>query len=381
MQDEEQARNSVTLDLLYLHTYHPLAAQVMSCCRFLNQLAPHERYPWPIDTNASEGMNGYLWYSVRNGWRNVIPSPVSGLQDIEYNQTLNITYLNPPPHKHIPKPPIGIHMPGKILNPWDIKPSPVLWHEDNGGRRQKVKERPPVTGAISGLQLGEAAHRLLKNTLNLKPSHNYSGSMEQIPHRNSTSNHVNGRPRVVGSCGYERGFIEYPSSYNGNYNRPQATTGTSRSEFSSTYEMQSNKQNFQIQTRQEQRVVSPYKFQSNKQNLKMHDRYYSYQEQQQQQQHNLRTGMSALTIEESGTRPRAWPSPRMPNSGQFPNVRNQFMQSVGGPLPSPPPKWIRPPAGNNGLYSNKQHKSSAVIYEKQAKKIYQAKSQESPELV
>lgn len=52
MQEEEQLRNCVMLDLLYVHASHPLAAQIMSYYQFFSQLAPHQRYPWPIDTNV-----------------------------------------------------------------------------------------------------------------------------------------------------------------------------------------------------------------------------------------------------------------------------------------------------------------------------------------
>ncbi|KAI7732471.1 hypothetical protein M8C21_012527 [Ambrosia artemisiifolia] len=81
------------------------------------------------------GMNGYLWLCQRNGCQLVLLSPISGLEDIMDNHVVNITYINPPPHKHIPEPPRGVNMPKKILKPVDIKPLPILWHEDNSGRR------------------------------------------------------------------------------------------------------------------------------------------------------------------------------------------------------------------------------------------------------
>ncbi|GFZ02849.1 exoribonuclease 4 [Actinidia rufa] len=376
--EEEQFRNSMMLDLLYVHVSHPLAAQIMSYYQFFCQLAPDQRYYWPIDTNVSEAMNGFLWLCVRNGYRNVVPSPVRGLENIDHNQILNITYLNPAPHKHTPEPPEGTCMPRKILSPLDIKPFPVLWHEDNGGRRQQNRERPLVPGGIYGPQLGEAAHRLLKNTLNLRPNHNYNGSLEQMPHRNSASNHVNNRPREAGPSGYGRGYTEDPSPYYGNYNQPRAIAGTPRPALA-PYELQGNKQNFKTQDRylhQEQHVISPYKMQGNKQNFKTQDGYLH-----QEQHHNLRNGMSALTIVEVRTKPQALISPRMPNSGQFPNIRNQFVQNVG-PLPSPPPKWItRPSVGNTGTYYKQQQKSPAATYEKQVKRVYQAKSPDPPESV
>ncbi|GMP40802.1 hypothetical protein CsSME_00011118 [Camellia sinensis var. sinensis] len=343
--EQEQFRNSVMHDLLYVHYSHPLAAQIMSYYHFFCQLPPDQRYPWPINTNLSGGMNGHLWLCGRSGWRNVVVSPVRGLQDIEYNQILNTTYLNPAHHKHIAEPPAGIHMPGKILSPLDIKPFPLLWHEDNGGRRQQNRDRPPILGSISGPRLGEAAHRLLKNTLNLKPNHNnYSESFQQTPYRNSQSNHVIiNRPRAAGPSGYGRGFIDNSSPYYGNYNNPRAITGPPRS------------------------APSQYEFQGNRQNIKAQDRY-------------SRAGMSALTIDEVRTRPQAMMSLMTPNSGQLPNNGNQFVQNMAS-LPSPPPKWINRPPSSSGLYYDQQQKSTASTYEAQVKKVYQVKGLAPPESV
>ncbi|XP_056163756.1 5'-3' exoribonuclease 4-like isoform X2 [Syzygium oleosum] len=86
-------------------------------------------------------MNGFLWLSERNVLTNVIPSPIHGLEDIVNNQVYNVTYLNPAKHKHIPRPPAGVVIPPKVLGPLDNKPFPVLWHEDNSGRRQNGRER------------------------------------------------------------------------------------------------------------------------------------------------------------------------------------------------------------------------------------------------
>ncbi|GMI65256.1 hypothetical protein HRI_000194900 [Hibiscus trionum] len=51
---EEQIRNSVMLELLYVHPLHPLASQVISYYQINYQLCPHERFLWPIDRNASD---------------------------------------------------------------------------------------------------------------------------------------------------------------------------------------------------------------------------------------------------------------------------------------------------------------------------------------
>ncbi|KAK4382787.1 5'-3' exoribonuclease 4 [Sesamum angolense] len=413
-------------DLLYIHPRHPLAAQITLYYR----LCDMEKLPWTIDSVASGGMNGFMWLTKRNGLKQVFPSPVNGLEDITNNQVLNITYLNPAPHAHIPKPPEGVNMPEKnsyrcfyhderseenwpkfnvesfneeyplnmrvlsenadtapdfymvivthmasqILRPIDIKPLPTLWHEDNGGRNQLGKERPRVSGAISGPMLGEAAYRLVHNTLNIKP--------ERVNYRNTQGNHVTNRLRPAGPPGYERGVSEgqnslnhqalyrervagqsgynrgagryryqeqgyYDDSYSPNgYYSPRAPAGNVRYGISSN-DMQNNRQSFYVQDR------------------------YAYQE----QHHDLRTGMSALTIEGGfRTTPVAGISQRSSNVGQVPHVRPQLAQ-ISGPIPSPPPKWIgRRPAGNAVMYASQQQSSAPAGHEKQGRMVYQVQS-------
>lgn len=52
MQDEEKLRNSVMLDLLYVHCRHPLAPRICSYYQICYQLPPHERFVIELDTNA-----------------------------------------------------------------------------------------------------------------------------------------------------------------------------------------------------------------------------------------------------------------------------------------------------------------------------------------
>ncbi|KAJ6694191.1 hypothetical protein OIU85_004928 [Salix viminalis] len=113
--EEEQVRNRVMHDLLYVHPVHPLAQLVISYYEQNYHLSEGERFAWEIDTRASGGMNGYLWLYERNVRRSVVPSPILGLPALEDNQVLNITYLGPICRRHIPETPEGVAMPEKVL--------------------------------------------------------------------------------------------------------------------------------------------------------------------------------------------------------------------------------------------------------------------------
>ncbi|GMI65253.1 ACC INSENSITIVE 1, ETHYLENE INSENSITIVE 5, EXORIBONUCLEASE 4, exoribonuclease 4 [Hibiscus trionum] len=357
---EEQIRNSVMLDLLYVHPLHPLASQVISYYQINYQLRHHERFLWPIDTNASGGMNGFLWLSERNGWHYVVSSPVKGLPDIEVNQVLNITYLNPSDHKHIPKPPQGVVLPNKVLTPLDIKPFPVFWHDDNGGRRQQARDRALVPGAIIGPQLGEAAHRLVKSTLNVKSNRSSSWSMEQ-PSFNSSSNYNSIRPRPAGPSGYERGFLDDPNYYNSS--RPRAAGPSS-------YERgYGNGANYHGQYNHPQGILgNPRHPSSNgmqiRNNFRGQDRLHN-----QEWNSDLNAGMSALTFEGSGRGRAHAKSSKMPNSGCSQNLDLRSEKYTGSP-PTPPNTWISKAVNVN---TRKQENASSGANEKQ-KKVYQIKS-------
>ncbi|KAK9146647.1 hypothetical protein Sjap_006550 [Stephania japonica] len=279
--DEERMRNSVMFDLLYVHMNHPLAEQIWWYYQVSPQLSTDKRVRCVIDATASGGMNGYLWLCGRNGtWRG-FPSPVKGLKNIENNLVLNITYLYPSVHQHILEPPKGVIMPRKVVRPTDVKPFPILWHEDNSSRRHQYRERhycqsicsemdevsvakgnvgglalvgingvhlsldagpPQVPQAIYGAHLGEAAHRLLKNTLNIKP--NNSGFFDQGPSRNFLSNHTPSRQRPAGPSGYERGYLQnsnYQYEHQNNYARPAMNNSRSAPSFN---EWQGNNPNY-----------------------------------------------------------------------------------------------------------------------------------------
>lgn len=195
--------------------------------------------------------------------------------------------------------------------------------------------RPQIQGAISGPMLGEAAHRLLKNTLNIKHNNTTSPGFLEPPHRNWQNNHLLQRPRQP--SGYGRGFYDDSNYVNGHHN-PRG---------SNMYELQQG---------------------NNRQNFKGQERYSSYEEQQYHQ--NLTNGISSLTID-GGVRMRTQAAAVVPQAHRMPNPRgqvasssrHQFVQNLAPP-PSPPPTWIGRPVvpGSTGMH------------EKQVKKVYLAKS-------
>ncbi|KAK6911439.1 Xrn1, helical domain [Dillenia turbinata] len=390
--EEERARNSIMYDLLYVHPSHPFVVQICWYIWFYSSTPPHhQRIAWQIDPYASGGMNGYIWLSERNGFRKEVASPVNGLQDIYNNQVLNVTYLNPPPHKHIPEPPLGVTMPPKLIKPTDIKPPPVLWHEDNG-RRNHGRDRPQVPGAIFGPMLGEAAHRLLKHTLNIKHSNALTRWPEQAGYRSPLNNMID-RPRPAGPSGYEWGFGKdrnyscghRPSSgwqdqaaylqplSNGTANRPRPA---GQSGYGRGFR---GDQNFSYGHNNYCRGLlsspkSPAHPQGSQQSTRTSEELL-YQEQCQ----SLGDGFSSLTIEKSSrTRQHGTLPSRTANAGSLPN---QLPQLPNTPPPPPPPNWIKRPSGGNARAHYRQHEAlSAGGYEKQVKKVYVPKVKAQQEI-
>ncbi|KAF5954085.1 hypothetical protein HYC85_006941 [Camellia sinensis] len=60
----------------------------------------------------------------------------------------------------------------------DLKPDPALWHEDNGREPWENRRQDPP-GSISGWHLGDAAHRLVANSLQLRANRNGYSSEEK----------------------------------------------------------------------------------------------------------------------------------------------------------------------------------------------------------
>lgn len=166
--EEEKRRNSTMFDMLFINLCHPLSPYIFSLNNQYGQLSEKERagIKEKLDPVASGGMNGYLSLCNGDPCPPVFRSPVEGMEDITDNQVICSIYKLPDFHEHITRPPPGVVFPEKIVTSSDLKPPPVLWHEDTGRRpMENGRQNPP--GTISGRQLGEAAHRLVTNSLQL----------------------------------------------------------------------------------------------------------------------------------------------------------------------------------------------------------------------
>ncbi|XP_057532043.1 5'-3' exoribonuclease 3 isoform X2 [Amaranthus tricolor] len=200
---EEKGRNSIMSDMLFIAVSHPLSPYIFSLddrCKQMNE-AERLQVKEKLDPKASGGMNGYICLCAGDPCPPIFKSPIGGMEDIVDNQVICAIYKLPDYHKHISRPPPGVKFPAKIVSMGDLK-EPVLWHEDNRGRyndngrrhngngrrhddngrrhnddgkqhnyngRRMDNGRPPPPGTISGRQLGEAAHRLVINSLQMRP--------------------------------------------------------------------------------------------------------------------------------------------------------------------------------------------------------------------
>lgn len=181
--EEEIRRNSVMFDMLFISMSHPLSPYIFSFDARYKKLTDRERVELKekIDPKASGGMNGYISLCAGDPCPPIFRSPVEGLEDVMDNQVLCAIYKLPDAHSHITRPPTGVILPKKGVTMGDLKPDPPLWHEDSGRRPWENGRRDPP-GSISGHHLGDAAHRLVANSLQIRPD------------RNSFHDHIQGPP-------------------------------------------------------------------------------------------------------------------------------------------------------------------------------------------
>ncbi|KAH7431659.1 hypothetical protein KP509_08G059400 [Ceratopteris richardii] len=250
--DDEFYRNSETVDMLFLRRTHRLSVVLVSFLVKCAHLQSHEvaEARIMIDPLLSGGMNGFAAFLDNSSWIPLFSSPIRGMPNISNNQVLSVLYRPPAPHVHISKLPDGVIVPEKTVTKQDIKFQP-LWHEDVG-RRGTNQERPAVRNAISGTELSGAAHRLISNSLQRKPS--YVGNGVQIlqrpipvsaspgvggllglPSQLQPSSPVSpgpqGRAQPAGPPGYEHAFsslrLGSPSGGNREISKPSSNDGGS----------------------------------------------------------------------------------------------------------------------------------------------------------
>ncbi|XP_059636626.1 5'-3' exoribonuclease 3-like isoform X2 [Cornus florida] len=173
--EEEVRRNSVMSDMLFVALSHTLSPYVFSLNDRCKHLSDRERtkVKEKLDPRASGGMNGYISLCAGDPCPPIFRSPVTGMEDIMDNQVICAIYTLPDAHKHITRPPAGVVIPKKIVTVRDLKPEPALWHEDTRKPWENGRRNPPR--AVSGQQLGEAAHRLVANSLQLRADRNGYG--------------------------------------------------------------------------------------------------------------------------------------------------------------------------------------------------------------
>ncbi|KAL6493042.1 5'-3' exoribonuclease 3 [Orobanche gracilis] len=134
--EEEARRNSMMSDMLFVSVSHTLSPYIFSLDARCKQLIDKERVQAKerLDPGASGGMNGYISLCTGDPCPPVFRSPILGMEDVMNNQVICAIYRLPDVHEHITRPPPGVIFPEKIVTMGDIKPAPVLWHEDTGRR-------------------------------------------------------------------------------------------------------------------------------------------------------------------------------------------------------------------------------------------------------
>ncbi|KAJ6684778.1 5'-3' EXORIBONUCLEASE [Salix purpurea] len=180
--EEEARRNSMMFDMLFVSSSHSLSESIYLLDNYCKQLTEKERAEFKerINPELSDGMNGFLSPCAGDTHPPIFRSPVVSMEDILANEVICAIYRLPDPHKHITLPLAGVIFPKKTVDQGDLKPEPILWHEDSGRRPWENDRRNPP-GTISGRHLGEASHRLVSNSLQPKIDRNGCDSHMHTP--------------------------------------------------------------------------------------------------------------------------------------------------------------------------------------------------------
>ncbi|ESW28363.1 hypothetical protein PHAVU_003G280400 [Phaseolus vulgaris] len=167
---EEKRRNATMFNLLFVNSCHPLSACISTLHNKCKNMSDSERAMVKdrISPKESGGMNGYISLCAGEPCPPIFRSSIASMEDIMDNHVICAIYGLPEAHKHITRPPQGVKFPEKAVTIRDLQPQPVLWHEDSGRRLHSDNWRKNPPGSISGQELGDAAHRLVVNSLQAK---------------------------------------------------------------------------------------------------------------------------------------------------------------------------------------------------------------------
>ncbi|KAF8379132.1 hypothetical protein HHK36_028561 [Tetracentron sinense] len=167
--DEEKRRNSLGLDVLFVHISHPLAVKIFSFCkRKKDHPKLHKtKVKRKIDPKFSGGMNGYMYISDKLVWPMEIYSPIGDMEMITKNKVISIFYKYPPFHPHIPRPPEGVIVPRKSVCKRDVLSEQLFWHEKSAVHWRALSGRP-TPKSISGPSLGKLSHRVVSDYYHAK---------------------------------------------------------------------------------------------------------------------------------------------------------------------------------------------------------------------
>ncbi|XP_047165553.1 5'-3' exoribonuclease 3-like isoform X1 [Vigna umbellata] len=205
---EEKRRNATMFDLLFVNSCHPLSACITTLGNKCKNMSDSERAVLkerinPKERNAcSGGMNGYISLCGGEPCPPIFRSSIASMEDITDNHVICAIYRLPDAHEHITRPPQGVKFPKKIVTIGDLQPDPVLWHQDSGRRHHAENWRKNPPGSISGRELGDAAHRLVVNSLQAKVD---TTGYRHRPHNGPPKSNPapDGHRQPVSSYGYE----------------------------------------------------------------------------------------------------------------------------------------------------------------------------------
>ncbi|KAL1099983.1 hypothetical protein V6Z11_D05G198400 [Gossypium hirsutum] len=227
--EEEARRNSTMCDMLFVAASHRLSEQIFSLDNRCKRLTERQQVEVEeVKPDLSDGMNGYIFPCAGDTHPPIFRSPIKDMEDILANEVICCIYRTPKAHKHIPRPPAGVIFPPKMIQLSDLKPKPLLWHEDSGRRpfqngrfaaaRHLVEgsmlkspvERYNPPGSISGRKLGEASHRLIANSLKkLKVDRTgFSNNVQAPPPSIATAPHIPPFNSHVNN-----GYLHYPPNH------------------------------------------------------------------------------------------------------------------------------------------------------------------------